>query len=293
MKTEKISPINKYVNHQLKLDGYFTKPIINVVRKDLPDVKQPNLLNYDFKDLIIDYLDNYFEDGFPVTCVKDYVKNKLSQINNNLKVYESKWGVVFTQFRDYCPHCGSKHVVGDGYYNKKLVLNNFGNINGLIKRYECCSCGKRFSADISGIVDTNFSVSKRIMKIIWDYYAICGTPVRRRQEIMKRIHNVRLSYQEVQDIIVDYSSKYESKLKNYSGYYVFDSLWIKIDEISDKYLYFFALFDVHHLHLLIIKLLKKRIVKLFIISYVKLDVTNRVKLLQQICILHIVSLYGI
>ena len=84
------------------------------------------------------------------------------------------------------------------------------------------------------------------MKIIWDYYAICGTPVRRIQEIMKRIHNVRLSYQEIQDIIVDYSIKYKSKLKNYSGYYVFDSLWIKIDEIGDKYIYFFALFDVKH-----------------------------------------------
>ena len=246
MNLENTSPIISYVNHQLKLDGYFNKPIVDVVRKDFSDENRSDLLNYDCKNLIIDYLDDYFDDDLPVTSVEDYVENKLSLINNNLKVYETKRGVVFTQFRTYCPHCGSKHVVEDGYYPKKLVLNNFGNVDGLVKRYECRNCNKGFSADINGVVDTNFSVSRRIMKIIHDYYAICGTPVRRIQEIMKRIHNVSLSYQEVQDIIVDYSIKYESKLKNYSGYYVFDSLWIKIDDISDKYIYFFALFDVQH-----------------------------------------------
>ena len=246
MKSENTSPITNYVNHQLKLDGYFSNPIVDVVRKDLSDDESVNLLNFDCKDFIVDYLDNYFDDELPVTCVEDYVENKLSQINNNLKVYETKRGVVFTQFRAYCPHCGSSHVVEDGYYPKKLVLNSFGNVNGLIKRYECRNCDRGFSADISGVVDTNFSVSRRVMKIICDYYAICGTPVRRIQEIMKRIHNVRLSYQEIQDIIVDYSVEYESKLENYSGYYVFDSLWIKVDEISDNYIYFFALFDVQH-----------------------------------------------
>lgn len=256
MKTENNSPITSYVKHQYKLDGYFNKPLVDVVRKDLSDDKCVNLLNNSCKDLVIDYLDDYFEDELPVTCVDDYVENKLSRINNNLKVYETKQGLVFTQFRAYCPHCGSKHVVEDGYYNKKLVLNNFGNVTGRIKRYECRSCGKGFSADISGVVDTNYSVSRRIMKIIRDYYAICGAPVRRIQEIMKRIHNVRLSYQEVQDIIVDYSVKYDSKLDNYSGYYVFDSLWIKVDEISDKYCYFFALFDVYHRTLVDYKIVK-------------------------------------
>ena len=74
---------------------------------------------------------------------------------------------------------------------------------------------------------------------------------------MKRIHNVYLSYQEVQDIIVDYSIKYESNIENYSGYYVFDSLWVKIDEISDNYVYFFALFDVHHKTLVDYKIVKE------------------------------------
>ncbi|MBR0472010.1 MAG: hypothetical protein IJI98_04860 [Methanosphaera sp.] len=50
---------------------------------------------------------------------------------------------------------------------------------------------------------------------------------------MKRIHNVYLSYQEVQDIVVDYSIKYESNIENYSGYYVFDSLWVKIGTIRN------------------------------------------------------------
>ncbi|WP_323736785.1 hypothetical protein PXD04_02125 [Methanosphaera sp. ISO3-F5] len=83
-----------------------------------------------------------------------------------MKVFETKGGVVFTQFRSYCPHCGSKHVVEDGYYPKKLVLNVFGNVGARIKRYECRNCGKGFSADISSVVDSKFSVFRRIMKII-------------------------------------------------------------------------------------------------------------------------------
>ncbi|WP_323736288.1 hypothetical protein PXD04_10455 [Methanosphaera sp. ISO3-F5] len=246
MKVQNNSPIINYVGHQLKLDGFFSEPLVDVIRKDNTDDECVNLLSVDCKDLIVDYLDNYFDDDLPVSCAEDYVKSKLSRIADNLKVFETKDGVVFTQFRSYCPHCGSKHVVEDGYYPKKLVLNVFGNVDARIKRYECRNCGKGFSADISSVVDRKFSVSKRIMKIIQNYYAICGTPVRRIQEIMKRIHNVCVSYQEVQDIIVDYIIKYESNLETYSGYYVFDSLWVKIDEISDNYVYFFALFDVHH-----------------------------------------------
>lgn len=257
MKPKNNSPITNYVAHQLKLDGFFNEPIMDVVRKDLSDEERVNLFNYDCKDLIVDHLDDYFDDKLPVTCVEDYVENKLSQINNNLKVYETKKGVVFTQFRKYCPHCGSKHVVEDGFYPKKLILDNFGNVSARIKRYECRNCSKGFSADINGIVDSKFSVSRCIMRIICNYYAICGTPVRRIQEILKKIHNVRLSHQEIQDIIVDYSVRYQSKLKNYSGYYVFDSLWIKIDEISDKYIYFFALFDVKHHTLVDYKIVKE------------------------------------
>lgn len=121
------------------------------------------LLNYDYKDLIVDYLDNHFDEEFPVTFVENYVENKLSKIDNNLKVYETKSDVVFTQFRSYCPHCGYKHVVTDSYYHKKLVLNIFGNVDGRIKRYECRNCGKGFSADISSVVGRKYNVYKRIM----------------------------------------------------------------------------------------------------------------------------------
>ena len=138
MKVENNSPIINYVGHRLKLDGFFSEPLGGVIRKDNTDDECVNLLSFDCKDLIVDYLDNYFDDDLPVTFAEGYVKSKLSQITNNLKVFETKDGVVFTHFRSYCPHCGSKHVVEDGYYPKKLVLNVFGN----------------------------FSVSRRIMKII-------------------------------------------------------------------------------------------------------------------------------
>jgi len=200
MKYEKTSPIDIYVGTQLKLDGYFNKDIVDVVRKDVTNNKQVKGLKSAVDNFVIDFLDSFFDEELPITSKKDYVENKLSWIKNNLKIFESRKGVVFTQFRAYCPNCSSKNVVQDGYYDKDMVLDYHGHVHCRIKRYECRSCGKGFSADISGVVNRNFSVSLRIMRIIWDYYAICGTTVRKIQEILKRTHNVALSHQEIQDL---------------------------------------------------------------------------------------------
>ncbi|WP_323736784.1 hypothetical protein PXD04_02120 [Methanosphaera sp. ISO3-F5] len=78
MKQENNSLITNYIGHQLKFDGFFSEPLVDVVRKDNADGGCVNLLSFDCKDLIVDYLDDYFDDDLPVTFVDGYVKSKLS-----------------------------------------------------------------------------------------------------------------------------------------------------------------------------------------------------------------------
>ena len=107
------------------------------------------------------------------------------------------------QKRVYCPECYSKDVNEAGYYPKDLVLLHYGLVGCEIKRYTCKHCGKDFSADISSIVDPNFTVSHEVMNVVQRYYSIDFSSVRKIQEFLKEFHGVDISYQEIQDIIVD------------------------------------------------------------------------------------------
>ena len=56
--------------------------------------------------------------------------------------------------------------------------------------------------------------------------------------ISTKVHEIKISHQEIQDIIVDHHIHFNPNIKEYSGYYAFDTLWIKIKEISDKYVFY-------------------------------------------------------
>ena len=54
-----------------------------------------------------------------------------------------------------------------------------------------------------------------------------------------------------------YSKKYISELKEFSGYYAFDSLWVKVNEMSDDYVFLLVLVDVKHKTIVAYKLVEK------------------------------------
>ena len=55
-----------------------------------------------------------------------------------------------------------------------------------------------------------------------------------------------MSHQEIQDIIVDYYIHYNPNIKEFSGYYAFDALWVKIKELNDKWVFLLVLVDTLH-----------------------------------------------
>ena len=83
----------------------------------------------------------------------------------------------------------------------------------MIKRYECKKCNKGFSADITNIIRKNFSVTDEVLDIVQQYYTVGSISVRKIQELMKEMHDVDISHQEVQDIIVDYYTHFTPNIK--------------------------------------------------------------------------------
>ena len=191
-------------------------------------------------------LDAYFDDLGETSYRKDYIDDKLNKIDNNLTVFKRKGIYHIKQKRVYCPYCSSKEINENGHYPKKIIHEHNGKIDCKIKRYECKKCHKGFSADISSFVRKNFSVTEGLIKIIQDYYSIGFISVRKIQEIMKNMHNITISHQEVQDILVDYYVHFNPDIKEYSGRYAFDALWIKIDELGDKWVFLLTLVDTSH-----------------------------------------------
>ena len=191
-------------------------------------------------------LDDYFDNLPETKDRKTYIEDKLHKLDSNLYVFKSNNTYFFKQKRVYCPHCLSKNINENGHYPKDIILKDYGTVKAKIKRYECKDCKKGFSADITSIVNKNFSISHDVKEIVEEYYSIDHTSVRKIQEFLEKMHNISISRQEVQDIIVDYHTHYNPKIKEYSGYYVFDALWIKINEISDKWVFLLALVDACH-----------------------------------------------
>ena len=50
---------------------------------------------------------------------------------------------------------------------------------------------------------------------------------------------------------------YTPNIEEYSGYYAFDALWIKIDELGNKWVFLLALADVLHNTLVAYKIVEK------------------------------------
>ena len=54
-----------------------------------------------------------------------------------------------------------------------------------------------------------------------------------------------MSHQEIQDIIGDYYIHFNPDIEDYSGYYVFDALWVKINELSNKWVLLVLVDTIH------------------------------------------------
>ena len=174
-------------------------------------------------------------------------------IDNNLIRLEKRGKIYFENKISICPSCNSTHTVKNGTYERKLIFLRIGEKLCTIQKYKCKKCGKVFYTDLSSLVYDNYNITLPVINCIENLYQIYGASLHKIRFDLKQHHNIEISHQSIENILL--SSHYQFNYGNwtYSGYYLFDSLWVKINGIWN---YLLALFDVKLNTLVSIKLVE-------------------------------------
>ena len=171
----------------------------------------------------------------------DFIKNVSKNIQigfktqkNNYKLFNEeninlyKKSVYLENNKSICPHCGSKHNTKHEYTKRKLVVLEDGEVEIKILRYKCKNCKKTFNTDLSEFVLPNCNITIPVITEILKLFSIYGSSIYKIKNNLKQSFNVDISHQTIENIILSYEYKNKAESWTYSGYYSFDSLWVKI-----------------------------------------------------------------
>ena len=162
-------------------------------------------------------------------------------IENNLIRLEKRGKIHFENRIAICPSCKSHHTVKNGIYERKLIFLRIGEQICTVQKYKCKKCGKVFYTDLSSIVYANSNITLPVIDCIENLYQIYGPGLHKIRFDLKQQHNIEISHQSIENILLKSNYQFNYQNWTYSGYYLFDSLWVKINGIWN---YILALFDV-------------------------------------------------
>lgn len=171
----------------------------------------------------------------------DFSRFGCQNIEDNLIRLEKHGKIYFKNKIAVCPSCNSRNTVKNGTYERKLIFLRIGEQICTIQKYKCKKCGKVFYSDLSSLVYLNSNITLPVIDCIKNLYQIYGAGLHKIRFNLKQEHNIEISHQSIENILLksDYEFDYENW--SYSGYYLFNSLWVKINGV---WMYLLALFDV-------------------------------------------------
>jgi hypothetical protein len=195
-------------------------------------------------------VDNLFDPGYKLSyfCegLSKYVENQLKSVQTDYKVSKTlnKWFKknIFhiEMFEPFCPECFSKFVIKNGVKERTLYFYDKGVVKAEIQAYKCKKCGKKFSTDISEIVEENSNFTHDFKSKCIELVGLFFGSVRNIAYKVKKDTGVNISQQTIENWILDYKNDNKESEDRYSGYYIFDVEWIKIKGVWN---YRFTLFD--------------------------------------------------
>lgn len=162
-------------------------------------------------------------------------------IEDNLIRLEKHGKIYFKNKIAVCPSCNSRNTVKNGTYKRKLIFLRIGEQNCTIQKYKCKKCGKVFYSDLSSLVYSNSNITLPVIDCIKNLYQIYGAGLHKIRFNLKQEHNIEISHQSIENILLKSYYEFDYENWSYSGYYLFDSLWVKINGV---WMYLLALFDV-------------------------------------------------
>ena len=162
-------------------------------------------------------------------------------IDNSLFVSTRKGEKYFKPVNVVCPECYSRDVVKNGTYSRKLIFLTIGEQNCIVQKYKCNKCGHVIYTDLSSIVNENANITIHVIEHIEYLYSYFNGSLHKIRKSLKKEHGIEISHQSIENIIL--KSEYEIEHRNwtFSGYYLFDALWVKK---NGKWKYLLALFDL-------------------------------------------------
>ena len=161
-------------------------------------------------------------------------------ISNDLFRTYRKGKIYFKNVNPRCPLCKSRNVICDSVAIRKLIFLRIGAQNCLIQRYKCMECGHRFRTDLSSIVEKNNNVTKPVIEHIIHLYCYFTGSLYKIQKSLFKEHNISISHQTIENVILMSEFELEFPWGFLSGYYGFDALWVKK---NGKWKYLLVLFD--------------------------------------------------
>lgn len=162
-------------------------------------------------------------------------------IEDNLIRLEKHGKIYFKNKITVCSSCNSRNTVKNGTYERKLIFLRIGEQICTIQKYKCKKCGKVFYSDLSSLVYLNSNITLPVIDCIKNLYHIYGAGLHKIRFNLKQEHNIEISHQSIENILLKSNHEFDYENWSYSGYYLFDSLWVKINGV---WMYLLALFDV-------------------------------------------------
>ena len=112
---------------------------------------------------------------------------------------------------------------------------------------------KVFYTDLLSLVYSNSNITLPVIECIGNLYQIYGAGLHKIRFDLKQQHNIEISHQSIENILLNSNYQFNYDNWTYSGYYLFDSLWVKI---NGEWNYILALFDVKLNTLVSVKLVE-------------------------------------
>ena len=184
---------------------------------------------------------------------KGYLKEKEIDTKNYVQIilpiasiiderYQVNEKGVIEECHPYCKHCHSTSHVRKGYNWRNICLEKGILIRVKVKRFMCKCCRRHYQTEFPNLYEKfcNFSVDfkKTLRKHVKNGYL----SLRHLKKIIKSSLGINISHESIRQFLITTDSLYyrDDTFKP-SGYYGFDSQWVKIEK---EWRFRLALFDL-------------------------------------------------
>ena len=175
-----------------------------------------------------------------------YEENHLKSVETNDNVFKSlrtwyKRDIFHIEMMvPFCPECFSKYVIKNGFKERKLYFYHEGVVNTEIQTYKCKRCGEKFKTDVSDIADDNSNFTHEFKEKCIELAGLFFGSIRKIAYKIKKDTGISISRQTIENWILGCEIPKTETKNRYSGYYIFDVEWIKLNSVWN---YRFTLFD--------------------------------------------------